>query len=37
MRDRIAELAQVQVLDPIADELALCARFRDELSIARGF
>jgi hypothetical protein len=36
MRDRISTVAQQRVLDPVADELALCARYRTEVATAQG-
>lgn len=36
MRERIAVVAEEKILDPVADELAVCARYRTEVSTARG-
>lgn len=36
MRERIAEVAQERVLAPVADELAVCGRYRGAVAAARG-
>jgi GTP-binding protein EngB required for normal cell division len=36
MRDRIITVVEEKILDPVNDELAACARYRDQVSAARG-
>jgi GTP-binding protein EngB required for normal cell division len=36
MRERIIDVVERKILDPVNDELAACARYRDQVSVARG-
>jgi hypothetical protein len=36
MRDRIIDVVEEKILDPVNDELAACANYRAQVSVARG-
>ena len=36
MRDRITDVVEEKILDPVIDELGVCARYRAQVSAAHG-